>query len=160
MNLPVLAFDAIMLGLEYSLLAIGVYITFRILDMADLTVDGSFGLGLAISARCAVAGHPFLGLALGFLAGSVAGSITGLLITRAKINPLLASIITMTGLYSVNIYVLGSPNVSLLDAASIFEPLQAATGLASSQAKMVVICVIVVDVVIVIVICILALEIL
>ena len=140
MNFAVLGFDAIMLGLEYSLLAVGVYITFRILDMADLTVDGTFGLGLAISARCAVAGHPALGLVLGVLGGACAGSVTGLLITKAKINPLLASIITMTGLYSVNIYVLGAPNVSLLDASRIYEPLMALVpGMAAAHAKMIVI---------------------
>ncbi|MBQ6394847.1 MAG: ATP-binding cassette domain-containing protein [Atopobiaceae bacterium] len=141
----VLAFDAFLLGLEYSLLAVGVYITFRILDMADLTVDGSFGLGLAISARFAVAGHPFLGLVMGFVCGSLAGTVTGLLITRAKINPLLASIITMTGLYSVNIYVLGAPNVSLLNTKRIYEYLvDAFPGLTNAYAKLImIVCIIV-----------------
>ena len=140
MVFSVLAFDALMLGLEYSLLAVGVYITFRILDMADLTVDGSFGLGLAISARCAVAGHPVLGLVMGAVCGACAGSVTGVLITRAKINPLLASIITMTGLYSVNIYVLGAPNVSLLNTRRIYEFLsEALPGLGNPGAKMILI---------------------
>lgn len=136
----VLAFDAVMLGLEYALLAVGVYITFRILDMADLTVDGTFGLGLAVSARFAVAGHPFLGLLMGVICGALAGSVTGVLITRAKINPLLASIITMTGLYSVNIYILGAPNVSLLDTRRVYEPLkELIPALSNSQAKMILI---------------------
>ncbi|MBQ9058888.1 MAG: ATP-binding cassette domain-containing protein [Atopobiaceae bacterium] len=139
MNFAALGFDAVMIGFEYALLAVGVYISFRILDMADLTVDGSFGLGLAISARFAVAGHPALGLVMGMLCGALAGSVTGLLITRARINPLLASIITMTGLYSVNIYVLGAPNVSLLDSPRIYEPLGALLPmLAKSQVKMIV----------------------
>lgn len=121
-------YDALMLGFEYSLLAVGVYITFRILDMADLTVDGSFGFGMACSAVAAVAGHPYLGLVLGAVAGAAAGCVSGLLITKARINPLLAGIITMTGLYSVNIYVLGAPNVSLLNATRVFDPLYTALG--------------------------------
>lgn len=125
---PQVFFDALMLGFEYSLLAVGVFITFRILDMADLTVDGSFGLGMACSAVCAVAGHPYLGLVVGAVAGAAAGCVTGLLVTRARINPLLAGIITMTGLYSVNIYVLGAPNVSLLNAVRVFDPIQTALG--------------------------------
>jgi putative ABC transport system permease protein len=134
-----------MLGFEYSLLAVGIYISFRILDMADLTVDGSFCLGMAVSATCAVAGHPVLGLVLGCVAGAAAGCVTGLLITRAKINPLLAGIISMTGLYSVNIYVLGGPNVSLLDAPKAYDTfVTLAKGvLKVSQVKMVFIVVLV-----------------
>lgn len=127
MTLQVL-FDALMLGFEYSLLAVGVYVTFRVLDMADLTVDGSFGLGMACSAVLTVAGHPYLGLAVGCAAGALAGCVTGLLVTKARINPLLAGIITMTGLYSVNIYVLGAPNVSLLSTVRCFDPVVSALG--------------------------------
>ncbi len=127
MTLQVL-FDALMLGFEYSLLAVGVYVTFRVLDMADLTVDGSFGLGMACSAVLTVSGHPYLGLAVGCVAGALAGCATGLLITKARINPLLAGIITMTGLYSVNIYVLGAPNVSLLSTTRCFDPIVSALG--------------------------------
>ena len=127
MTLQVL-FDALMLGFEYSLLAVGVYVTFRVLDMADLTVDGSFGLGMACSAVLTVAGPPYLGLAVGCAAGALAGCVTGLLVTKARINPLLAGIITMTGLYSVNIYVLGAPNVSLLSTVRCFDPVVSALG--------------------------------
>lgn len=133
MTLQVL-FDALMLGFEYSLLAVGVYVTFRVLDMADLTVDGSFGLGMACSAVLTVAGHPYLGLAVGCVAGALAGCVTGLLITKARINPLLAGIITMTGLYSVNIYVLGAPNVSLLSTVRCFDPIVSALGGATVDA--------------------------
>jgi putative ABC transport system permease protein len=138
---PAVLFDATMLGFEYSLLAVGIYISFRILDMADLTVDGSFCLGMAVSAVLSVAGHPVAGLVLGAAAGALAGCVTGLLITRARINPLLAGIITMTGLYTVNITVLGGPNVSLLDAKKVYEPVKAALVhvMGTSQVKMLVI---------------------
>lgn len=111
---PIVFFDATLLGLEYSLLAVGIYITFRILNMADLTVDGSFCLGMAVSAIFTISNMPHLGLLFGACAGALAGIVTGLLATKAKINPLIAGIITSTGLYSINIYVLGSPNISLL----------------------------------------------
>ncbi len=125
---PQIFFDAIMLGFEYSLLAMGVYITFRVLDLADLTVDGSFGFGMACSGVLTMAGQPYLGLLAGLAAGAAAGCVTGLLITKAKINPLLAGIVTMTGLYSVNIYVMGAPNVSLLNAVRCYDPLYQALG--------------------------------
>ncbi len=112
--------SAILLGLEYALLAVGVYITFRVLDIPDLTVDGSFVLGMVVSGVVSVAGFPELGLLLGFVAGGLAGVITGFLITYAKINPLLAGIITMTGLYTINITILGGPNLSLMDCPKIF----------------------------------------
>ena len=136
-----LTFDATMLGFEYSLLAVGVYISFRILGLADLTVDGTFCLGMAVSAVLSVSGHPVIGLVLGTIAGACAGTVTGLLATRAKINSLLAGIITMTGLYSVNVYILGGPNVSLLDAKKVFDPLKVMAGKAmtSGQVKMILI---------------------
>lgn len=116
--------SAILLGLEYSLLAVGVYITFRILDVPDLTVDGSFVLGMVVSGVVSVAGMPELGLVLGFIAGGLAGAVTGFLITYAKINPLLAGIITMTGLYTINITILGGPNLSLMDCPKVFSDFQ------------------------------------
>ena len=125
---PQVFFDALMLGFEYSLLAVGVYITFRVLDLADLTVDGSFGFGMACSGVLTVAGLPYLGLVAGCIAGAAAGCVTGRLITKTKINPLLAGIVTMTGLYSVNIYVMGAPNVSLLNTVRCFDPIYAALG--------------------------------
>lgn len=147
---PSIAFDAVMLGFEYSLLVVGVYITFRILNMADLTVDGSFGLGLAVSAITSVSGYPYLGLILGAIAGALAGLVTALLITRAKINSLLAGIITMTGLYSVNIYVLGAPNISLLNSVRIFDPICATfSGIISTDMVKMLLVIVIVAVVII-----------
>lgn len=111
--------DSALLGLEYALLAVGVYITFRILNLPDLTVDGSFTFGMAVSTVLCAAAHPFAGL----LAGALAGVVTGFLQTHCKIHPILAGILTMSGLYTVNITVLGGPNVSLLDAPKFFEVL-------------------------------------
>ncbi len=124
-----LLFDAANLGLQYGLLAVGVFLSFRILQVPDLTVDGSFCLGMAVAAVMSVAGHPVAGLVCGALAGGLAGVVTGFLMTKARINPLLAGIITMTGLYTVNITVLGGPNVSLISAPKAYASLQ---GLASS----------------------------
>ena len=115
--------DSALLGLEYALLAVGVYITFRILNLPDLTVDGSFTFGMAVSTVLCAAAHPFAGLLAGALAGAVAGVVTGFLQTHCKIHPILAGILTMSGLYTVNITVLGGPNVSLLDAPKFFEVL-------------------------------------
>ncbi len=118
---PQVLFDATSLGFEYGLLAVGIYITFRILNMADLTVDGSFCLGMAVSAVFTVQGMPILGLLVGAIAGSLAGVVTGILATKGRINPLIAGIITSTGLYSINIFVLGSPNISLLGVGKAYD---------------------------------------
>jgi putative ABC transport system permease protein len=113
--------DSALLGLEYGLLALGVFITFRILNLPDLTVDGSFAFGMAVSTVLCAQGHPFLGLGAGFLAGALAGMVTAFLQTACKIHPILAGILTMSGLYTVNITVLGGPNVSLLGAVRFYE---------------------------------------
>lgn len=117
---PAVFFDATLLGFEYALLAVGIFITFRVLDMADLTVDGSFCLGMAVSGVFTVQGLPALGLILGAVSGALAGCVTGILATKARINPLIAGIITSTGLYSINIFILGAPNVSLLGVDKAF----------------------------------------
>ena len=117
----VVLFGATSLGFQYALLAVGIYITFRILDMADLTVDGSFCLGMAVSAVFTVNGMAEFSLIAGAIAGALAGCVTGILATKAKINPLIAGLITSTGLYSVNVYVLGAPNVTLLGIKKAFE---------------------------------------
>lgn len=101
---------AVLLGLQYALLALGVYITFRVLNIPDLTVDGSFTFGIAVSAVLCSAGHPFLGLLAAVFAGAAAGTVTGLLQTKAGIHPILAGILTMSGLYTVNITVMKAPN--------------------------------------------------
>ena len=113
--------DSALLGLEYGLLALGVFISFRILNLPDLTVDGSFAFGMAVSTILCAQGHPFLGLGAGLLAGAAAGMVTAFLQTACKIHPILAGILTMSGLYTVNITVLGGPNVSLLGAVRFYE---------------------------------------
>ena len=101
-------------GLFYALLAMGVFISFRILNTPDLTTEGSYTLGVAVSAVLTVAGHPVLGLLCAFLAGALAGSVTGVLQTKVGIHPILAGILTMSGLYTVNTAVMGGrPDVTL-----------------------------------------------
>jgi len=109
------------LGLIYGMLALGIYISFRILNIPDLTADGSFTLGLSVSAVLTVAGHPLLGILLAIAAGAAAGTVTGLLQTKLEIHPILAGILTMSSLYSINLYILGSrSNLSLIGSDSIF----------------------------------------
>ena len=108
-------------GVLWALLAIGVYVTFRILDIADLTAEGSFPLGAGIAAVSITNGyHPLTACLLGFLGGAAAGLVSGLLHTKLKIPALRAGIITMTGLYSVTSRVMGAPNISLLGQPTIF----------------------------------------
>ncbi|MDR3602975.1 MAG: ABC transporter permease [Desulfosporosinus sp.] len=109
------------LGLIYGMLALGIYISFRILNIPDLTADGSFTLGLSVSAVLTVAGYPLLGILLAIIAGAAAGTVTGLLQTKLEIHPILAGILTMSSLYSINLYILGSrSNLSLIGSHTIF----------------------------------------
>ena len=118
---------ALDLGLIYALMALGVYITFRILDFADLTIDSSFTTGAAVCAVCLVNGvNPWLATFAGFLVGLVAGLITGLLNTVGKIHPLLAGILTQIALYSINLRIMGKANVPLLRTNTLFSPLREA----------------------------------
>jgi putative tryptophan/tyrosine transport system permease protein len=94
-------------GALYAPMALGVFIAFRVLNTPDLTVDGSFVVGMTTCAFVAIAGHPYLALAAGMAAGALAGTVTGFLQTKLKINPILSGILTMTGLYTVNYMVLG-----------------------------------------------------
>ncbi|MDR6939106.1 ABC transporter permease [Arcanobacterium hippocoleae] len=106
--------SAISQGAIWTIMGIGVYITFRVLNEADLTTEASFTLGAAIGAQFLLLGmHPLLALLIAFFTGAAAGAITALLITRVKINSLLAGIITMTGLYSVNLVFMGKANISI-----------------------------------------------
>ncbi|EPF4303849.1 ABC transporter permease [Enterococcus hirae] len=108
-------------GVLWALLAIGVFLTFRILDIADLTAEGSFPLGAGIAAVSITNGlSPIVACLLGFLGGAVAGLVSGLLHTKLKIPALLAGIITMTGLYSVTSQIMGAPNLSLLGQKNVF----------------------------------------
>ena len=121
-NFPTIFLSAFSQGLLWSLLAIGVYITYRLLDVADLTTEGTFPLGGAIAASAIVGGFPPLVATLfGFGGGMLAGLVSGVLHTKLKIPALLAGIITMTGLYSINSRVMGnSPNISLIGEARLF----------------------------------------
>jgi putative ABC transport system permease protein len=112
-------------GLAYALVALGIVISFRILAFPDLTVDGSFVLGGAVVARMIALGYqPLMGIALAILIGFAAGCATGLLNTRLKINSLLAGILIMTILYSVNLRVMGRSNTPLLNYVTVFTPFE------------------------------------
>ena len=116
---------AVMLGLLWALMTIGVYITYRILDMADLTVEGSIALGAAIAAQGIFTGlNPFAATLLALAGGMVAGLITGLLHTQLKIPPLLSGILTMIGLYSINLRIMGKANLSLLRMKTVYTSLK------------------------------------
>jgi putative ABC transport system permease protein len=109
------------LGLIYGLMALGIYITFRILNTPDLTTDGSFTLGLAASASLTVMGMPGYGILCGIFFGGLAGAVTGVLQTKMDIHPILSGILTMSALYTVNLYVLGDrSNLSLLGSEHMF----------------------------------------
>lgn len=108
-------------GMIYSMLALGIFISLRILDIPDLTVDGSFTLGVAVSVVFAYDGHPFIGILLSIVAGSIAGMVTGILQTKLSVQPILAGIITLTALYSVNLHIMGgNPNISLWKKETIY----------------------------------------
>lgn len=109
-------------GFVYGIMVLGVYLTFRVLDFPDLTVDGSLPLGAAVSAVAITHGvNPFLSLFLAMAAGFLAGAITGILNTKLKILHLLASILTMIALYSINIRIMDGPNVSLLGTDTVLD---------------------------------------
>ncbi len=109
-------------GLLWGILALGVYLTYRVLDIADLTVEGSYPLGAAVAVSfIAGGGSPAVAVVLAFIAGSIAGVVTGLLHTKLKIPALLAGILTMIGLYSINLRVMGNKsNVSILRMDTIY----------------------------------------
>lgn len=113
--------SALELGFIYALVALALFLSFRVLNIADMTTDGSFTLGCAVSATVALVGHPWLALPAAMLAGACAGTVTALLQTRWGVPSILAGIITNTGLYTVNLAVMGfSSNVNLLRADTVF----------------------------------------
>ena len=113
--------SAIELGLIYSLMVLGLFLSYRVLNIPDLTVDGSFTLGAAVAVVLTLSGHPILGLFAAILAGAAAGFLTAFLQTKMKIQPILAGIITMTALYSINLMVMDDKaNVPITQQESIY----------------------------------------
>lgn len=116
---------AVELGLIYGLVALGVFLSFRVLDFPDLTVDGSFPLGAAVVATAVTSGiDPWLGTLLAMIAGALAGLVTAVLNVRFRILHLLASILTMIALYSINLRIMGRPNIALLTEPTVMTPLE------------------------------------
>ena len=114
---------AVELGLVFAFVAIGVFLAFRVLDFPDLTVDGSFPLGAAVAAVLITAGlNPWIAAAIAMVAGGAAGVVTAFLNVRFRILNLLASILTMIALFSVNLRVMGKPNVALINADTMLSP--------------------------------------
>lgn len=131
----ILLIGSLQLGLLYAMLALGIYITFRILNLPDLTVDGSFSLGMACAAVATVSGHPFLALLIAILAGATAGFATGLLHTKLNIHPILAGILVMTGLYTVNLaFMGGKANLSIVGSQTAFAMVES-LGTSGTMAK-------------------------
>lgn len=117
------AFGALESGLIFALVAFGVFFSFRILNFPDLTVDGSFPMGAAISAVLIVSGmNPWLATLAAFGGGMLAGIVTALMNVKLKILNLLASILTMIALYSINLRIMGKPNVALLGEDTVLTP--------------------------------------
>ena len=109
-------------GLIYAILALGVYITFKILDFPDMTVDSSFPLGAAVTALMISGGlNPLWSLPASLIAGALAGAITGVIHVRFRVGGLLSGIIVMTGLYSVNLHIAGRSNVQLFSFDTLFK---------------------------------------
>lgn len=109
------------LGCIFAILSLGVFISFKVLNIPDMTVDGSFTLGAAVSGVVTLMGFPILSIFIACLFGAIAGMVTGILQTKMKVQPILAGILTMTGLYSINLRILGnSPSLSLFGANTLF----------------------------------------
>ncbi|MFC5337424.1 ABC transporter permease [Leucobacter denitrificans] len=118
---------AIEFGLLYGIMALGVYLTFRVLDFPDLTVDGSLTTGAATAAALIHAGqNPLLATAAGFVTGAIAGAVTGILHTKGNIDGLLAGILTMIALWSVNLRIMGKSNLPFLREDTLISPLREA----------------------------------
>ena len=130
---------AIQLGMIYAIMAMGVFISFRILNVPDLTVEGSFTLGVAVPAVVATKGHPVLALFCALLAGAAAGLVTSFLHTKIRIQTILAGILTMTSLYTINLAIMGGrANISLFASETVLTLLEKSTGLSSGMVKTIV----------------------
>ena len=129
-----LAVSTVAQGLLWAVMALGVYVTFRVLDLADLTCEGSFPLGAATAATLMATGHSVsTAILAAAVAGMLAGAVTGFLTTKMKIPALLAGILTMIALYSVNLRIMGKANLSLLGVDTVFTFTQKAMGLNNAQ---------------------------
>lgn len=116
-----LVLSTISQGLLWAIMALGVFLTFRVLDIADLSVEGTFPLGAAVAATLIDAGHSvWLAMLIALVAGCIGGTVTALLTTKLKIPALLSGILTMIGLYSVNLMIMGKANVPLLRSETVF----------------------------------------
>lgn len=148
-----LLIGSLQLGLLYSIMVLGIYISFRILNIPDLTTEGSFTFGLAASSVLTAAGHPLLGLVGALAAGAAAGVMTGFLQTKMDIHPVLAGILTMSGLYSINLFVMGgASNITLLNSDTVFSLIRSVFPVMSKDAAKLAISVIAVVIVTVILI--------
>ena len=117
-----LIIGSLQLSLIYSILAMGVYISFRVLKTPDLTAEGSFTLGMAIMTMSTINGHPILGIILSIIGGAVAGLVTGFFQTKLKIPAVLSGILTTTGLYTINLMVMkGSSNLTLIGVTTVYD---------------------------------------
>ena len=134
-----LAVSTVAQGVLWAVMALGVYVTFRVLDLADLTCEGSFPLGAATAATLMATGHSVsTAILAAAVAGMLAGAVTGFLTTKMKIPALLAGILTMIALYSVNLRIMGKANLSLLGVDTVFSFTQEALGLNNAQTTFVV----------------------
>lgn len=126
-------------GVLWGIMTLGLYITFKILDFADMTVDGSFALGGSLGAVLIVSGmNPFLSLLCAALSGAVAGLVTGILNTKLKIPGLLAGILTMIALYSINIRIMGKANTPLIGAVTMLTSIEQLFGLNKTMSSLVI----------------------
>lgn len=126
-------------GLLWAIMALGVFLTFRVLDIADLSVEGTFPLGAAVAATLIDAGHSvWFAMLIALIAGCIGGTVTALLTTKLKIPALLSGILTMIGLYSVNLMIMGKANVPLLRAETVFTLTKNLFGVSSVVATLIV----------------------
>lgn len=126
-------------GLLWAIMALGVFLTFRVLDIADLSVEGTFPLGAAVAATLIDAGHSvWFAMLIALIAGCIGGTVTALLTTKLKILALLSGILTMIGLYSVNLMIMGKANVPLLRAETVFTLTEDLFGVSSVVATLIV----------------------
>ena len=126
-------------GLLWAIMALGVFLTFRVLDIADLSVEGTFPLGAAVAATLIDAGHSvWFAMLIALIAGCIGGTVTALLTTKLKIPALLSGILTMIGLYSVNLMIMGKANDPLLRAETVFTLTEDLFGVSSVVATLIV----------------------